>query len=107
MKTLFYCEELNYRSVKFDTRIYSLDQRYVITRDNKKYFTRVTSIKFNRDGTREIILELEKDNVKREEKKIPVEVSTPVPSWIDRLIRDIEGKKGRVYWHRRRRKRKY
>ncbi len=107
MKTLFLCEELNYKNVKYDTRIYSLDQRYVIVKENRKYVTRIASIKFNRDGTREINLELEKNDVAEKKKKVPVELSAPTPSWIENMINDIEGKKGRVFWNRRRRKRRF
>ena len=107
MKTLFLCEELNYRNVRYDTKIYSLDQRYVVIKDNRKYVTRITSIKFNRDGTREINLELEKGEVPEKRKKVPLELSSPTPSWIENLINDIEGKRGRVYWNKRRKRRRF
>ncbi len=107
MKTLFLCEELNYKNMKYDTKIYSLDQRYVIVKEDKKYMTRISSIKFNKDGTREINLELEKKGISERKKRVPVEISSPTPSWIEKLINEIEGKRDRVYWNRKRKRRRF
>ncbi len=106
MKTYFFCEEINYRNLRFDTRSYSLNQYLVLEKEGEKYGVRVTSIKYNSDGSREIWLALEKDHTKkRYNRRLPLEVNVPAPSWIEGLIKDIEGKAGRVYWRRRKKRR--